>query len=138
VRIPRDVANEILDAVSYQTLLFDQGCNGWKPKDSGGWELKKTQSKMIVSLIISSIACDLEVAGVIDANTMKEIIDVMDASSSKDRYGLPARDNSKTLWDYQARWVVGFLNKVSAKAGTKIEDMGIDQDFVNSMNIALL
>ena len=100
--------------------------------------MKKTQSKMIVSLIISSIACDLENAEVIDANTMKEIIDVMDASSSKDEYGLPARDNSNTLWDYQARWVIGFLNKVSAKTGIKIEDMRIDHDFVNSMKIALL
>jgi len=135
---PNDVANEILNAVLYQNFLFDQGFNGWKPKDSGGWELKKTQSKMIVSLIISSIACDLENAEVIDANTMKEIIDVMDASSSKDEYGLPARDNSNTLWDYQARWVIGFLNKVSAKTGIKIEDMRINHDFVNSMKIALL
>ena len=135
---PGDVANEILNAVLYQNLLFDQEFNGWKPKDSGGWELKKTQSKMIVSLIISSIARDLHIGEVIDVPEMKEIIDVMDASSSKSEYGLPARDNSKTLWDYQARWVVGFLNKVSAKTGTKIEDMGIDQDFVNSMKIAIL
>jgi hypothetical protein len=137
---PIAVANEIHDAIRMMAVLFDSPEQAHKPRDGGGWEQKKYQQKFITSLIISHHANLLyeHNSDTFTIDIMKSIVDDIGHYDNRSNYGAPPRDNARTLWDFQAKWVTKFIREVSNETGVSVPDLPIDQEFLQAMDSAIL